>query len=384
MKITLFSFFSAIFWSGILIIAIYFLRKTQYKRYFGMFTIVLLYLFCAVRMFFPLEFSHVYIINDQTVYPQIYKALTSDGGFGTGISLLRVVGAVEISVFAFLLIRYIANYHKALKTIKRYAALVRSERTQDILGEIKRLTKKNLDVSVLTVSNIDTPFGFGIFRKMILLPRKDYTDEELRYILLHEYTHLINRDILVKLLVSLFCMFFWWFPVSHLLKRDLEQTLEIKCDLSVSNHLNMSERASYLQTIVNTLNNNKSQNTLPYAATALLAGRKNTNIEVRERFKMVTNYGTGRIRHVINVLIVCVFGLLLILSYSVISQPSFEAPESTEPDAVDFDPSNAYIQREADGYWLYIDDIPQVPIKEDEAEFYRNLGFTIIESGDEK
>lgn len=328
----------------------------------------------------PLEFSHVYIINDQTVYPQIYKALTSDGGFGTGISLLRAVGAVEISVFAVLLIRYTINYYKALHIIKRYASVACDERTQDILGEVKRLTKKSIGVSVFTVSNIDTPFGFGVFRKRILLPRKDYTEEELHYILLHEYTHFINRDIPVKLMVSLFCMFFWWFPVSHLLKRDLEQTLEIKCDLSVAKHLNKRDRACYLQTILTTLCKNNVQNTIPFSATALYNGNGNADVEVEERFAAVMNCGSGIVHRAAIALIVFIFGFLLCISYSVISQPSFEAPESTEPDAIDFDPSNAYIKKEADGsYWLYVDDIPQVSIKEDEAAFYRNLGFTIVE-----
>ena len=114
-----------------------------------------------------------------------------------------------------------------------------------------------------------------MFRKKILLPRIDYSEEELLYILLHEYIHFANRDIFVKLLVSLFCMIFWWDPVAHLLKQDLEQTLEIKCDLSVAKCLNMEERACYLRTIISTLKHSNLQNTPPCAATAFFNGNGN-------------------------------------------------------------------------------------------------------------
>lgn len=377
MQITLFSFLSAVLWSSVLIIAIYFLRKTHYKHYFGMLTIVLLYLFCAARVFLPLEFPHAYIINDQTVYPHIYQALTNEDGLVKGISLLHILCVIWIGVFGVLLIRYILNYYKASKSIVQYAEVC-DERVQHLVNEVKSLVKKDINVTVFMVSNIDTPFGFGLFRKKILLPRRNYDEEELRYILLHEYTHFTNRDILVKLLVSLFCMIFWWDPVAHLLKRDLEQTLEIKCDLSVAKRLNMQERAGYLRTIISTLKHSNLQNTPPSAATAFFNGNGKAAVEVKERFSAVMNCNKGKFYQAANTLIMCVFVVFLCVSYSIIPQPVFDAPESTEQDAVDFDPSNAYVQQEADGsYWLYVRNAPYISVSEEEAVFYKNLGFPI-------
>lgn len=343
-----------------------------------MFTIVLLYLFCAARVFLPLEFPHAYIINDQTVYPHIYQALTNDDGFVKGISLLHVLCVIWIGVFGVLLIRYIHNYYKASKSIEQYAE-IRGEHVQHLVDEVKRIVKKDIDVSVFIVDNIDTPFGFGMFRKKILLPRIDYSEEELLYILLHEYIHFANRDIFVKLLVSLFCMIFWWDPVAHLLKQDLEQTLEIKCDLSVAKCLNMEERACYLRTIISTLKHSNLQNTPPCAATAFFNGNGNAEVEVKERFRAVMNCNKGKVYQVANTLIMCVFVLFLCLSYSIIPQPIFDAPESTEQDAVDFDPSSSYIiQDKNGGYWLYVDSVEPFSIPENEAEFYQQTGIQIV------
>lgn len=76
MQITLFSFISALLWSSLLIIVIYFMRRTRFRPHFGVLTMVLLYLFCAARLLLPLEFPHTVIVSDNVVYPRIYSFLT--------------------------------------------------------------------------------------------------------------------------------------------------------------------------------------------------------------------------------------------------------------------------------------------------------------------
>ena len=39
---------------------------------------IILYLFCAVRLFLPLEFPHTLIAEDDVVYPYIYNLLTRE------------------------------------------------------------------------------------------------------------------------------------------------------------------------------------------------------------------------------------------------------------------------------------------------------------------
>ena len=78
MQITIFSFLSALLWSSLLIVAIYLLRHTRFKQHFGVLSMVLLYLFCAVRLFLPLEFPHTLIAADGVIYPYIYNLLTRE------------------------------------------------------------------------------------------------------------------------------------------------------------------------------------------------------------------------------------------------------------------------------------------------------------------
>ena len=45
----------------------------------------------------------------------------------------------------------------------------------------------------------------------------------------------------------------WWNPLVYLLRRDLPQILEIRCDMAVTKDYTVSQKAEYLQTIVNSL-----------------------------------------------------------------------------------------------------------------------------------
>lgn len=83
MQITLFSFFSSVLWSSVLIVGIYVLRKARHFRTsFGLGALVLLYLFSIMRLLFPLELPHVIELGIDEVYPEIYRFLTTDHSYG--------------------------------------------------------------------------------------------------------------------------------------------------------------------------------------------------------------------------------------------------------------------------------------------------------------
>ncbi|WP_418985612.1 M56 family metallopeptidase, partial [Agathobaculum butyriciproducens] len=249
MQITIFSFLSALLWSSLLIIAIYLLRHTQFKQHFGVLSMVLLYLFCAVRLFLPLEFPHTLIAEDDVVYPYIYNLLTRERTMLANKSLTLVLCTVWILGFCVLLFRYARQYRKAIRSVERYAEPW-DEQTNALLKQVQQQTRRTIKVQGYTAASVESAFGIGVIHKRIILPDKDYTEAELHYVLLHEYTHFLNHDTIVKLLVTLFCIIFWWNPVVYLLQKDLEQNLEIKCDLSVARTLCSKERAAYLRTIL--------------------------------------------------------------------------------------------------------------------------------------
>ena len=341
MQITLFSFISALFWSSLLIIIIYFVRRTRFRPHFGVLTMVLLYLFCAARLLLPLEFPHTVIVSDSVVYPRIYSFLTRKPEPVTHLPVGLLLCAIWLFGTVFLLIHYALQYRKAIRAARQ--ARPWDSRTASLLSKIRRQTGRTIKVRGRTAANIESAFGVGVLRRYIILPDKTYTDAELHYILLHEYTHFLNHDTAVKLLVTLYCIIFWWNPVVYLLQKDLEQTLELKCDRAIAQTLNAQERTAYLRAILSAMKQGCTQQPVPQpngrTASAVLIGS---------------------------------FAVLLALSYAVLPQPAFEPP--AEPDSsstVYFNDENAYLKQSTDGrYWLCIDGHKPYALTEGDVQFY--------------
>lgn len=376
MQITIFSFLSALLWSSLLIVAIYLLRHTRFKQHFGVLSMVLLYLFCAVRLFLPLEFPHTLIAADNVVYPHIYDLLTQEHTMLANKPLVLILCAVWLLGFCVLLFRYVRQCCKAIHSVERYAEPW-DERTNALLKQVQQQTRRTIKVHGYTATSVESAFGIGVIRKRIILPNKDYTEAELRYVLLHEYTHFLNHDTVVKLLVTLFCIIFWWNPVVYLLQKDLEQNLEIKCDLSVARTLCSKERAEYLRTILALMKQSDRKHRIPFAAAALF--RTDADAAIKERFETVMAYSANRRNRVASAVFTSVFTVLLIASYTVLPQPQFEAPKSTEPQTVDFNSDTAYIKQDHVGeYWLCIQNEQPIRLTEEDVEFYKRLNFQII------
>ena len=310
MQITIFSFLSALRWSSLLIVAIYLLRHTRFKQHFGVLSMVLvLYPFCAVRSFLPLEFPHTLIAADGVIYPYIYNLLTRERDMLANKPLVLILCAAWLLGFCELLFRYIRQYRKAIYSVEHYAGQW-DERTNALLEQVQQQTGRKITVQGYTALNIESAFGMGVLHKRIILPDRDYTETELRYVLLHEYTHFLNHDTVVKLLVTLFCMIFWWNPIVYLLQKDLEQTLEIKCDLSVARTLDEQERAAYLRTILSLMKQTWAQAPLAvYGNRAVSSGTHEA--EIKERFVMVMTYSAQRHRHTASAMLTGAFALLL-------------------------------------------------------------------------
>lgn len=380
MQITLFSFFSSVLWSSVLIVGIYALRKVRrFRTGFGLSALVLLYLFSIMRILFPLELPRVIELGIDEVYPEIYRFLTTDHSYGEHLnfSYLDALVYVWLAGVVILTIRYIANYHKTMRSITKYASLC-GQREYTLLDAVKRDINRSMKISLCTVPNISVPFGIGIFRKTILLPQDNFTDRELYYILLHEYTHFLNHDIPVKMMVSVFCCIFWWNPVAYLLKTDLEQTLEMKCDASVARYLDTQGKAAYLRTIVGVIKQSPAKRPTPYASTALFqTGRM---LDVKERFDVVLNCGAGHNKAISQIALFLIGACVFVLSYSVIPQPFFDAPTSMEPNSISFNSSNSFVVHDKKGnYWLCIDEQEPTQIPDATARFYQQTGLKIIE-----
>lgn len=95
-----------------------------------------------------------------------------------------------------------------------------------------------------------TPMVIGIIRPVIYLPDRDYSEAQLKNILLHELCHLRRRDVLIKWIAALVVRVHWYNPLAWLMQRELDRACELACDEAVIKNLDNDGKQSYGDTLI--------------------------------------------------------------------------------------------------------------------------------------
>ena len=331
MHITLFSFVTAVLLSSLLIVALYLSRKSvRTIRMLNFGYLVCLYLFCLGRMFFSLELPFAAVIRAPSLMNPLHDVNEAnfpmmEGAFLVSDLLLLVWAVGSILLFAQFLIRY----HRGKRDIDRLPKQ-ENQVLQKILDELQRGNKRRIPIQVLCCSGLSTPCGIGLLRRQILLPSQEYTEEELFHILRHELQHFQTHDLLVKWMIRVFQCLFWWNPLVYLLGKDMDQVLEIKCDLSVVKNYSRQETLAYMRTIKSQLEQAiHTEKIVPVASASLVGNFAMSNVEERFLY-LAESLKPNQRKELSKPAFAVLFAALIMASYSFVLQSSYEAPELDE------------------------------------------------------
>lgn len=130
---------------------------------------------------------------------------------------------------------------------------------------------------------LQSPLLLGFLRPVVLLPRQDYEERELYFILRHELTHYKRRDLWYKALLLTAGLVHWWNPLVWLLVRCADQDLELSCDGAVVAGQDRETRQQYSQVILANIRRSRQAKTL--LTTSFSGGKK----MMKERFLNILN-----------------------------------------------------------------------------------------------
>lgn len=371
-----FPFIMAVLTNSLMIIIIYFLRKVPYfSNLFSVWFMVILYLFCVLRIFLPIEFPGLQIIlEDRSVYVKIFEAFIQRDADGiarpnTALIIFLCAWAVGIIVISLWNLISQRKFFRYLMANGDYAIdherAIFSDVVKDVLKNDKNVVLRKTDVITGTVV-------VGLIHKTVLIPDETYTDDELKMMFRHECMHIKNKDLWIKLLVQIYCCIFWWNPFAYLLKSDLDVSLEMKCDLNATKDFSDAEKLTYIETLKN--RSVARSGGKPFVICAELAdGKKKSKLVAR--IKAVLAEPPKRVGQiVINAIIALLFLGIFVGSYVFIWQPVFETEltrdeyelESTQ---IIVDNTNGYLVKQEDGnYIFYVTDTVFEKVSKEEVE----------------
>lgn len=168
---------------------------------------------------------------------------------------------IQVAAFIWLLgmIVYIGFqlllYINLMMKLHRWAIPAATE-VQQIAAEESYKSGIKCKVSVLQSVNISVPMMIGFIKPTIILPVREYKENELHFICCHECVHYRNKDIWIKLIAMFAAAIHWFNPFVHIMNYILAQDLEIACDSAVVKNKDIEYRKAYNYTILNTLDKN--------------------------------------------------------------------------------------------------------------------------------
>lgn len=157
-----------------------------------------------------------------------------------------------------------------------------------ILHACKSVMKISMHVPVVIVDKIQAPALFGLFRPRLLLPKSminKLTEEQLRYICLHELAHWRRKDIFVNWITVILKILHWFNPIIWYGLYRMGQDCELACDSLVLSSIEPEKRKEYGHTVIQVLQMTLKPQWLP-GATGMTTGKSH----VKRRITMIANF----------------------------------------------------------------------------------------------
>ncbi len=129
----------------------------------------------------------------------------------------------------------------------------------------------------------DSPFAFGLLFPKIILPEREYTDTELKYIFRHELTHIKNHDLLFTWLYEVAKVIHWFNPMLYLAARSLYFHREVFCDEQVIRNVPIEERKEYSMTIVSVISR------AIHSKTSMCVSMHSSQSNIKKRISFILN-----------------------------------------------------------------------------------------------
>jgi len=149
-----------------------------------------------------------------------------------------------VIVFAFFLINH-------MKSLKKFSPSLPIE--EHLIPHEQLKTNSSRNVRIRQNDQVSIPFTYGIFRPVIIVPKRMILEnpDRLDLVLTHEFMHIKWLDYAIKWLMVLCVSVHWFNPLVWLMFYLLNQDIEISCDESVILSIGEMNRLTYAHLLLN-------------------------------------------------------------------------------------------------------------------------------------
>lgn len=158
------------------------------------------------------------------------------------LTLIWAIGLLACAAF------FSVYYLRCLRKFNEFLPVDNNECISQWLAEHRLFRRINVRRSDM----ISTPLTYGIFRPVILLPKKIAQDssDDLKYVLSHEYVHIRRFDTVFKLVLTAALCVHWFNPLVWVMYVIANKDIEISCDEAVVRMFGEQKKADYALALI--------------------------------------------------------------------------------------------------------------------------------------
>lgn len=202
--------------------------------------------------------------------------------FNISEKLLWILFAIALLGFLIVMIWYLLGHMYFRNKILKDAYLITDTRIQEIWHkELEKAHIKKPTFKLVSSPNVQSPLSIGLFKRTtnVVLPEKNYNEDELALILRHEIVHIGREDVWSKFFLVFCTALCWYNPLLWIAKKKCSDDLELSCDETVLLDCDDDTRRKYGKLLLNTALEEKG------FTTCLSATRSTTHYRIQNILK---------------------------------------------------------------------------------------------------
>lgn len=317
--------------------------------------LALFVLFTTLRFVLPIELPFTITLKFPAFISQVIASCHNRlfQFNGQPISLWLLFKLIWLIVFIIGLISHLFSYYSSSRHIVLYGKeLTDTEPYKKLLTQICVEKGCSNVFRVIELPGLDVPALFGIIHPRILVPENfELPERQLAYILHHEATHHFKHDILLKNIIKIITLAYWWDIFSWLLNRQTDVILEMRIDDSLT-MTNATITQEYMQCLIEMSDRASKKRVLPNSLTICILPSGYKDLKCRFRL-MMNNQNKPQIKWSI-LLLTIALGIYL-FSYAIILEayiPPEEIAATHWTDIDDINPSDYVFISNENSYFI--------------------------------
>ncbi len=215
-----------------------------------------------------------------------------------------------------LLIGILVAGHKRLREIVKTSIKDINITHKEILYNCMNAMNIRTELGISYSPKINSPSLCGLIKPKILIPVSvafTVRAEEFKYIIMHELSHLKNKDIIINWIITLLSVIYWFNPILLYGFHKMRQECEFSCDAQVISRLGEGENVQYGIAIIKILELVGNSRRLMGTTSMVM-----NSSEIKRRIIMISKYKKMSIRSIllgtVVVVILCTLGVAMNIS----------------------------------------------------------------------